>query len=89
MTTAIHEPVSVGAVFEQGVVRPAWFLWQRRRIAVKQVTLRWHTKEGAARVLHLGVSDGANTFELQLNQETLRWSLAAVEPDASSTTGSL
>jgi hypothetical protein len=81
MGTRIHEPVTVGVVFEQGAVRPAWFSWRGRRYAITDVTLRWHTKEGSAALLHLGVSDGATLFELAFNQQTLTWMLEEVATD--------
>ena len=34
---------------------------------------------GRAPILHLGVTDGANLFELTFNQKTLAWRLASVE----------
>jgi len=77
----INERVSVGAVFEAGRVRPAWFLWRRRRYPVRGITQQWQARQGSATILHLGVTDGTTLFQLALNQQTLTWSLAAVEPD--------
>ncbi len=79
METRIEEPVQVGVVFEGGVVCPRWFLWGGRRYNVQKVTMRWQTQEGQAPILHLGVTDGANLFELTFNQKTLAWRLASVE----------
>ena len=79
MSTEVDEPIQVGAVFASGQVRPAWFLWRRRRFAIREITMRWQTQEGRTRLLHLGVTDGASVFELVLNQETLGWRLAAVD----------
>jgi len=75
----IDEPIAVGAVFDRGRIRPAWFLWQGRRYDRCQVTLRWQTREGTAPILHLAVAAGGATFELTLNQQTLAWRLAAVD----------
>lgn len=80
MATSIRETIQVGAVFRAGVVRPAWFIWRNRKYEVREVTMRWHTSEGRAAILHVGVTDGANVYELALNQETLSWSLCAVSP---------
>jgi hypothetical protein len=79
MGTKVDEPVKVGAVFGPEGIRPVWFIWKRRRYEVTQVTMRWQTKEGTAAILHLGVTDGSNLFELTCNQQTLAWRLAAVE----------
>lgn len=79
MGTPIDEPITVGAVFNAGTVTPAWFVWQGRRYQVRAVTMRWQTAAGRTVILHLGVTDHANLFELTFNQETLAWRLAAVE----------
>ena len=81
MGTQIEEPIRVGVVFERGLVSPRWFLWGGRRYNVSKVTMRWQTQEGQAPVLHLGVTDGVNLFELAFNQKTLTWKLASVEED--------
>jgi hypothetical protein len=78
MATAIREPIQIGVVFKAGVIRPAWFVWRNRKYTVREVTMRWQTAEGRASILHLGVTDGANVYELALNQETLSWWLYAV-----------
>jgi hypothetical protein len=77
--TRIDEPITVGAVFDHGQVRPAWFLWQGRRYDHCRVTMRWQTTEGASAILHLAVSDGSTVFELTMNHRTLAWRLAAVD----------
>ena len=82
MATPIHEPITAGVLFDRARIRPAWFVWHGRRYAVREVTQCWRTTEGQAAILHLGVTDGATTFELTLNQQTLQWHLAAVEPGA-------
>ena len=81
MATSLHEPIKIGVVFAQGVVRPAWFIWHGRRHDVQDVTLRWQTHEGTTPILHLNVTDGATSFELTCNQQTLAWQLVAVETD--------
>ena len=81
MGTEIQEPIKVGAVFTNGLVKPAWFIWNDRRYEVHEVTMRWQTREGTASVLHLGVTDGASLFELAFNQQTLHWCLASAESD--------
>lgn len=79
MSTEVREPIKVGAVFESGAVKPAWFIWNSRRYQVSEVTMRWQTQEGKASILHLSVTDGGNLFELTFNQQSLVWELAAVE----------
>ncbi len=82
MSTEIHEPISVSVTFDRTNVRPSWFLWKQRRYPIKEVTQRWQTKEGQTPILHLGVTDGTNCFELTFNQHTLTWHLASVETDS-------
>ncbi len=81
MGTDVNEPITVSAVFDRSQVRPAWFLWGRRRYAIREVTQRWQTRDGSAYLLHLGVTDGATCFELIFNQHTLVWRLASIETD--------
>lgn len=81
MGTQIEEPIQVGAVFDRGIVIPRWFLWKGRRYPVEKVTMRWQTHEGQAAILHLGVTDGVNLFELTFNLKTLAWRIASVEED--------
>ena len=82
MATQIQEPITTSVTFDRAHIRPAWFLWNRRRYTVHEVTQRWQTKEGTATILHLGVTDGATTFELTFNQHTLVWHVASVEADS-------
>ena len=79
MGTRVDEPVKAGVVFGPEGIKPVWFIWKKRRYEVRDVTMRWQTKEGSATILHLGVTDGANVFELTCNQQTLTWRLAEVE----------
>jgi len=81
MTVPINEPIVAGVVFGRHQLQPSWFLWNGRRVPVREVTQRWQTREGRAMILHLGVTDGSTCFELVFNQDTLRWSLAAVDAD--------
>lgn len=81
MAVPIQELIITGVVFDRARLQPVWFIWNGRRIRVREVTQRWSTREGSAALLHLGVSDGATCFELVLNQQTLVWRLAAVESD--------
>lgn len=81
MGTHINEPIHIAVVFSHGAVKPAWFLWQGRRHDVREVTMRWQTRDGRDPILHLGVTDGANDFELTLNQQTLTWRVVSVAGD--------
>lgn len=73
--TIINEPIDVGAVFGKGKVSPKWFLWKRRKYDIKETTFAWKDKEGDALIQYFAVTDGATSFELSLNQQTMMWTL--------------
>lgn len=81
MTTLLNDPIIVGVIFHRGTIKPAWFIRRGRRYVLREVTMRWQTREGSAAILHLGVSDGATDFELAFNQQTLQWSLVSTTVD--------
>ncbi len=74
----VNEKIKVGAVFDGNRVAPKWFFWGRRKHDVKTVEHVWRSKEGEAPLLFFAVTDGANVFELRLNQKTLEWRLEKV-----------
>lgn len=78
METLVGKRVKVGAVFEGAVVTPKWFVWEGRRQMIAQVTYRWYSTDGAARIEHFAVTDGGSLFELTFNHATLEWRLAKV-----------
>ena len=78
MDIEINEKIKVGAVFENQLVKPRWFIWQNKKYQVKEITFTWKGKEGEAALLHFSVTDGANLYELCLNQKTLGWVLIKV-----------
>jgi hypothetical protein len=74
------EPVTVGAVFQApGKVKPAWFIWNGRKIRIVRTNHVWSEREGIATLLHFSVSDGADIFHLVLNSETRTWHLEGVQ----------
>lgn len=82
MLTETDEPVVVTAIFGEGGkrIRPVRFVWQRRVIAVAEVTYTWITREGRVTVHHFAVTDGAgNVYEVRFDAESLRWSLGGVD----------
>jgi hypothetical protein len=81
MSTEINEPIQAGIVFDRGRVQPSWFIWNGRKHVVREVTQRWQTREGREDILHLGVTDGAQCFELAFNQHTLAWRLVSLETE--------
>ena len=85
MLEQINEPIEVIAKFvllRQGFggqagnkTIPVKFLWQGREILVKKVNLAYSRWEGRIKLHYFAVSDEANYFKLQLNSETLQWTL--------------
>lgn len=76
----LSEKVIVGAVFGSGSrIRPAWFIWKGRRYKVKETTYSWTEKRGTAQLLHFAVTDGADLYELVLDNTSFSWKLEKVE----------
>jgi len=77
----INESISVGAVFSEGKVRPAWFIWRGRKYAVTEVTYTWESSEGMARLRHFSAVSGANVYALAYNTDDCAWEIRGVEQD--------
>jgi hypothetical protein len=74
------EPVTVGAVFHApGNVKPAWFVWNGRKIRVVRTNHVWSEREGIITLHHFSVSDGTDIFHLVMNSETQTWHLEGVQ----------
>ena len=74
-TEKINESIEVGAVFGKSRIKPKWFVWNGRKIDIREVTYAWKAREGEAVVQYFAVTDGATSFELSLNQKTMQWTL--------------
>ncbi|MGD8998109.1 MAG: CinA family protein [Anaerolineae bacterium] len=69
-----REPIAVEAHFDvEGEITPHRFEWQGSLLAVEGVGRRW--TEGAERCFNV-MAMGGRLFQLRLNRETLRWSIA-------------
>jgi hypothetical protein len=79
MPVEIDEPITVGAVFYQGGVKPVWFSWNGRQIRISETTFTWKTREGSASILHFSVTDGQGLYEIRYNRETMGWSIISAE----------
>ena len=77
------EPVTVGVIFEPPAkVRPAWFIWNGRKIRILRTNHSWSQREGVNTLYHFSVTDGADTFHLVMNSETRSWHLEGVQLSA-------
>ena len=76
----LKEDISVVASFGRPYkVRPVRFRWNGRLLEVREVTYRWSTMEGRAVVYHFAVTDGASTYEITFNSQTLLWKIEAMD----------
>jgi hypothetical protein len=74
------EPVTVGAIFEPPAkVKPAWFIWNGRKIRVVRTNHTWSEREGIATLYHYSVTDGTDTFHLVMNSDAQSWHLEGVQ----------
>ncbi len=73
MKIELDEPISVGAVFSRGVIRPVWFIRGRRQSRISEIALTWKTRQGDTCVHHFSVTDGSGVYELQYNTATFVW----------------
>lgn len=74
------ETVTVGAIFEPSAkVKPAWFIWNGRKIRIVRTNHSWSQREGIATLYHFSVTDGTDTFHLVMNSGTQSWYLEGVQ----------
>ncbi len=74
------KPIEVGVIFKGGEAFPRWFVWQGRKVAVKEVTFHWTDKKGGE-VLHFySLSDGVNLYQVHFNNKHLHWRMDQVCP---------
>lgn len=80
MNQKILEPVIVGAIYDPAAsLRPAWFIWNGRRIKIERTNHAWSEREGITTLYHFSVTDGMDTFHLVMNNETQSWHLEGVQ----------
>jgi len=79
MATEIDEPITVGAIFSRGAMRPIWFTWNNREIKIREITFMWKTQDGKVPVLHFSASDGQGLYEIAFNGETMEWRILTCE----------
>ncbi|MFC1501364.1 hypothetical protein ACFL58_02820 [Elusimicrobiota bacterium] len=73
--SVINEFVDVGAVFGKKCIKPKWFIWNKKKYLITEITYTWADKEGETKIIHFAVTDGSTLFELSLNKKTLEWCL--------------
>ena len=75
MTIELNDPITVGAVFSRGTVKPVWFTWHGRQVRVSEVAFTWKTREGSATILHFSVTDGQGLYEICCDAGSFIWRL--------------
>jgi hypothetical protein len=74
------EQVTVGAIFEPPAkIKPAWFIWNGRKIRIVRTNHAWTRREGIATHYHFSVTDGNDTYHLVMNSDTQSWHLDGVQ----------
>ncbi len=76
MMVEINEPITVGAIFSRGSIKPVWFVWNGRQIRIQEITFTWKTRAGSAGILHFSVADGKGLYEICYNAESMGWVLS-------------
>ena len=71
--------IKVATIFEKGLLKPVWFIFEKRKYEIKQIHYRWETKDGAAKVYHFSVNDGTNVHELSFHDKEMTWKLIRTE----------
>ena len=80
MPVPIHQSVSVAVIFENGSIKPQYFLWQQKKIVIDAVSFIWRTKIGMADILHFSVIARKTLYELVFDTQGLTWKLEQTEP---------
>jgi hypothetical protein len=72
----LGDGVRVGAIFEEsGKIKPVWFAYNGRRLAVERVTYSWRDRDGSRQTYHYAVKVGGTVYELAFDTSTLSWRL--------------
>jgi hypothetical protein len=84
VSTPVGDPVRVAVIFDIGAgglsgLRPVKFSWRARDYDIQEITYSWESCEGAMKIAHYSVTDGASLYELAYNQTTMQWTLENIE----------
>lgn len=82
MHTYFDDPVEVLVLFREDKAIPYAFIWNNRKVKVKDINLVHESRDGRAKLVHFAVSDHANAYKLTFNTDTLKWRLEDVYSDA-------
>jgi len=72
--------IEVGVIFKQGKILPSWFVWKDRKYTIQEITYHWTDKHGDEVFHFFSVTDGANLYQIYLNNKFMHWRLAKTCP---------
>jgi hypothetical protein len=75
MYAVINEPILVEAAFSAGKITPRFFIWNRKKYQVEEITYFWRSKIGSAPILHFAVTSYGSVYEISYNSKTSDWHL--------------
>ena len=79
ITSEIAENIDVLVQFGRDGLRPRVFIWEKRRYDITRINASWTEREGLYRQYRFSVqTDGANVYELALDQRELKWRLVRI-----------
>ena len=80
MRETLNEPVSVSLIFDRKTkaVMPRSVWWHGRRYTISKVGLHHTYRQGRTLVHVFSVTDGSIFFRLELDTESLHWTLKEV-----------
>ncbi len=78
MYTEIDEPVQVETFFSGRKIMPRWFVWDGKRITLKEITQTWEEIENGRKTYHFAVYDGQSVFSLSFDPAGLSWTLSGI-----------
>ncbi|MFC2048831.1 hypothetical protein ACFLR5_01260 [Elusimicrobiota bacterium] len=76
--TEIGEPIKVGAVFDNSRIKPKWFIWNRKKYSISEITYNWVDKNRGIKHYFFSAWDGKDLYELSFNMKFLTWRLEKI-----------
>lgn len=78
MYTEINEPILVGVIFSSGRIIPRFFIWNKRKYQIEEVTYFWRSKIGSFPIFHFAVTSYDSVYEISYNPNTSKWLIEKV-----------
>jgi hypothetical protein len=79
METRIDEPISVGAVFKAGKIKPVWFEWRGKRYWIDRVNFFWISMQGESKIYSFSLQGKTgDVYQICFNSKYLLWRLNSI-----------